>query len=139
MPWSKTQLVVGLLGALAALASTVGVSSLGQDNVPLKWDGYLILRIRTDSGGLTAQQRAEVIQLRLQNLMEQQFAHEQEDIIGRIAVRRFGKEMTIGTPDHLIMTVTWADARACNSTVFWLAHYWRARLLEALIMATKTG
>jgi hypothetical protein len=137
--WTKTRLAVGLLGALAALASSLGVSSLGQDNVPLKWDGYLILRIRTDSGGLTAQQRAEAIQLRLQNLMEQQFAHEQEDIIGRIGVRRFGNEMVIGTPDHLIMTVTWADARACNSSVFWLAHYWRARLVEALIIATRTG
>jgi hypothetical protein len=128
-----------VVGALLALGATLAVSSLGQDNVPLIWDGHLILRIRVGSGGLTSAERASEIQMRLEDLMADQFANERADIIGRIAVHKYGKELTIGTPDRLLMTVTLADARACNSTVFWLAQYWRARIIEAMIIATRTG
>lgn len=137
----KTHLrvAIGLLGALMALAGAVSIGSLGQDNVPLTWDGRLILRIRVAAGGLTPTQRASEIQMRLEDLMADQFTREHEDIVGAITVRQVGKEAVIETPQRLLMTVTWADARANNSTVPWLAQYWRARLLEALIIATRTG
>jgi len=137
----KTHLrvAVGLLGALMALAGAVGIGSLGQDNVPLAWDGYLILRIRVAAGGLTPAERAAVIQMRLQDLMADQFAREEEDVVGQITVRKVGREAVIEAPGRLLMTVTYNDARANHSTVWWLAQYWRARLLEAMIIATRTG
>ncbi len=137
----KTHLrvAIGILGALMALAGAAGIGSLGQDNVPLTWDGRLILRIRVAAGGLTPTERASEIQMRLEDLMADQFTREHEDVIGAITVRQVGKEAVIETPHRLLMTVTWADARVNNSTVPWLAQYWRARLLEALIIATRTG
>ncbi len=121
------RVAVGVAGALMALTAALSVGSLGQDNVPLIWDGHLILRIRVAAGGLTPGERASEIQLRLEDLMAEQFASEHDDIIGRITVRKFGGEAVIETPSGLLMTVTQADARACNSGVFWLAQYWRWR------------
>jgi hypothetical protein len=114
-------------------------ASLGQDRVPLMHDGYTILRIRVGSGGMTAMQRVEEIQLRMQDLMAQQFHAETQDIVGRVSAHRWGKEMVIGTPDCLLLTVTQADARANHSSAQWLANHWRDRMLEALIIATRTG
>ncbi len=122
-----------------ALAGAFCLGSLGQDNVPLTWDGHLILRLRVAAGGLTPAQRATEIQMRLENLMADQFAREHEDLVGQIAVRQAGREVVIEGPGRLLMTVTEADARANNSSVYWLAHYWRGRLLEAMIIATRTG
>ncbi len=133
------RVAVGVLGALMALAAALSVGSLGQDNVPLTWDGHLILRIRVAAGGMTPAQRAAEIQLRLQDLMAEQFAHEDEDLVGRITVRKLGRETVIEAPGRLLLTVTQPDARANNSSVYWLAQYWRGRLLEAMIIATRTG
>lgn len=125
--------------ALAVLMGVPTCASLGQDRVPLQHDGYLILRIRVGSGGLTPAQRVSEIQLRMHDLMSQQFHAETQDIIGRVSAQRWGKEMVIGTPDCLLLTVTTADAKANRSSVDWLAHYWRERMVEALIIATRTG
>ena len=134
-----TRVAVGVAGALMALAAALSVGSLGQDKVPLIWDGHLILCIRVAAGGMTPAERASEIQMRLQNLMADQFAQEGEDLVGRITVRKVGKEAVIEAPGRLLMTVTWVDARANNSTVWWLAQYWRARIIEAMIIATRTG
>ena len=133
------RVAVGLVGALMALAAALSVGSLGQDNVALVWDGHLILRIRVAAGGMTPAERASEIQMRLEDLMADQFAREHEDIVGRITVRKVGGETVIEAPGRLLMTVTQADARACHSGVFWLAQYWRGRLIEAMIIATRTG
>ena len=130
-------LPVGL--ALALLVGVPTCASLGQDRVPLQHDGYLILRIRVGSGGMTPAQRVSEIQLRMQDLMSQQFHSETTDIVGRVAAQRWGKEMVIGTPDCLLLTITSADAQANHSSVQWLSRYWRDRMLEALIIATRTG
>ena len=130
------------LAAGLALCLLMGVptcASLGQDRVPLQHDGYLILRIRVGSGGMTPAQRVSEIQMRMHDLMAQQFHSETVDVIGRVSTQRWGQEMVIGTPDHLLLTVTQADARANHSSVKWLARYWRERMVEALIIATRTG
>ena len=134
------RLAVGAAGlALALIMGMPTCASLGQDNVPLMHDGYLILRLRVGSGKLTAAQRMEEIQLRMQDLMSQQFGQEGRDVVGKIAARKWGKEMVIGTPDCLLLTVTRADAKANSSSVAWLAHHWRDRMVEAMIIATRTG
>ena len=133
------RVAVGVLGALMALAAMLSSGSLGQDNVPLIWDGHLMLRIRVAAGGLTPEQRAAEIQMRLEDLMADQFAHEREDIVGRITVRKLRREAVIEGPSGLLLTVTQADARANEATVPWLAKYWRARIEAAMIVATRTG
>jgi hypothetical protein len=77
--------------------------------------------------------------MRLEDLMADQFSREREDVIGGITVRKAGGEAVIETPNRLLMTVTRDDARANHSTVWWLAQYWRARIIEAMIIATRTG
>ena len=133
------RVAVGLAGALMALAGMLCSGSLGQDNVPIIWDGHLMLRVRVGAGGMTPQQRAAEIELRLEDLMADQFAHDRQSLVGRIRVRPVGNEAVIETPERLLLTVTQADARANEATVPWLAQYWRGRIEAAMIVATETG
>ena len=140
MKLPSTRLAVLAMGAALALIMGAPTSAgLGQDNVPLMHDGYLILRLRAGSGGMTAGQRVNEIQLRMQDLMAQQFAHESKDIVGRIAAKRWGKEWIIATPDRLLLTVTQADAHVNDTSPAWLARHWRDRMMQAMIIATRTG
>ncbi len=131
--------VAALAAALVFMLGAPTCASLGQDKVPLMHDGYLILRLRVGCGGLTAQQRKTEIQLRMHNLMARQFAQQDQDLVGQVVAKKWGKDMIIGTPDHLLLTVTRTDARANNCDVTWLANYWRNRMVQALIIATRTG
>jgi hypothetical protein len=121
------------------LAAMLCAGSLGQDNVPLIWDGHLMLRVRVAAGGLTPEQRADEIELRLEDLMADQFSHEREDIVGRIIVRPFGRDAIIEGPSGLLLTVTLADAHANDEGVTALAADWRDRIEAAMIVATRTG
>ena len=136
---TKRLAVLAMGAALALLMGAPTSAGLGQDDVPLMYDGCLILRLRAGSGGMTAAQRVEEIQIRMQDLMAQQFAHDGKNIVGRISAKKWKKEWTIGTPDCLLLTVTTADARVNNTNAKWLARYWRDRMLQAMIIATKTG
>jgi hypothetical protein len=133
------RVAVGLIGALMVLAAVLGTASLGQDNIPVFWDGHLMLRVRVAAGGLTPEDRASEIQMRLEDLMADQFSHERQDLVERIAVRPFGGEAVITGPSGLLLTVTQADARANDTTIPWLAEYWRGRVEAAMIVATQTG
>ena len=135
----KRLAVAAVALGLALIMGAPTCASLGQDEVPLQHDGYVILRLRVGNGGMTAEQRVEEIQLRVQDLMSQQFAQESRDIVGQISARKWGSEMVIGTPDCLLLTVTRADAKANHSSVPRLARYWRNRMVEVMIIATRTG
>ena len=133
------RVAVGLIGALMVLAAVLCAGSLGQDNVPLIWDGHLMLCVRVAAGGLTPEQRAAEIELRLEALMADQFSHERENLVERLTVRPFGGEAVIEGPSGLLLTVTRADARANDDDVLPLARYWRDRIEAAMVVATQTG
>lgn len=139
MPRLFRCMAVVLVVLLVTLGASLVGAALGQDKVPIVHDGYLILCIRVAQGEMTAAERASEIEIRIQNLMAYQFAYEDEDIIGQIRARRWQGEAIIATPNHLLLTVTLADARANNSDCLALARLWRNRLARAMIIATRTG
>jgi hypothetical protein len=127
--------------ALAAtgLALSTSWAALGQDKAEVRHNGYIILRVRVGVGGLAAVRRADEVQLRLQALMSDQLADERRDLVGQVRIRHEGRTVTLRDRGRLLIEVTEADARACNSTRDGLAELWRRRVVKGLIMATRTG
>lgn len=128
---------LGLLVLVAGLA-LLG-NNLGQDNVPLVYDGHLILRIRVAAGGQSAIQRAEIVQQRLLRVMEWQFSTDENLIPSQIHVERHKECAVIACGPLSIITVTPLDARANKTTIQDLAILWRNSLSQVLEIATITG
>ena len=122
------------------VAGVAAYGALGQDNVPVTYDGYTLLRVRVSAGGMTAEQRASEIQMRLEDLMAAQFADDTSDLVPHgIRVGRQAGEVVIVAGDQLLLTVTREDARVNDTDPVWLARHWRDRVAQAMVIATRTG
>lgn len=91
------------------------------------WLGsHLLLRIRTAAGGYSIEQRVDAIQLRANNLLQE------DKVVSAVTVQKSGYDANIYTDGELFMTVTAADARANGTTVEALANQWAQRIKRIL-------
>lgn len=131
----------------AALALCVAVlvlvllgNNLGQDRIPLSYGGQLLFTVRVGAPGLTAPQRAEIVQQRLLRAINWQFENPNEQPVPeKIKIRRVGENALIVCGPLSIVTVTPLDARANKTSVNGLATIWCKRVAKVLEIATQTG
>ena len=126
----------GLLGALVAVGAAVILlagSARAVDDTVIVIGNEQVLRIRADSGGFTAAQRADALRKRLleiyQALGRDNRPLQAEDVTldatpGRPAIRVRGM---------LLLSVTAEDAAVNGSSLEDLSRLWHKRLREALV------
>lgn len=120
MRW--TVLVVGLAIMMEwSIASAQNEVALG---------GELFFRLRVAAGGLSEEQRAEILQERLTKIYTALFTHQVS--VHQVRVCRINGEVTICVGDILLVTVTEGDARANGTTPSQLAEQWCENTQRAL-------
>ncbi len=118
----RTALVFGLTVMMGwSVASAQSEVALG---------GELFFRLRVASGGLSEEQRAEILQERLTRIYTALFTHQVST--QQVTVRHINGEVTICVGDLLLVTVTERDARANQTTVSHLANQWLENTRQAL-------
>jgi hypothetical protein len=132
----RAALVLLVAGAGLALLG----NNIGQDRAEIGFDGHVILTLRVGWGGLSVQQRADVIQQRLLRVMEWEFENQAETpVVDQTRIRPVGDSLVISCGPLDLISVTPLDARANRSTAAGLAQLWRKRIAEVLVIATQTG
>jgi hypothetical protein len=123
-----------VLPALAVVFVFVGRPALAVDDNVIVIGDTQVLRIRADSGGFTAKQRADALRKRLIEIYQQIVTS------GRaLKPEEVTLDLTPGKPSirvrgMLLLSVTQDDAKVNgNSTLEDLAQLWHARLRDALI------
>lgn len=116
-------LLFGWLCVAVALPEPVGEVTVG---------GELILRIRFSAGGMTPQQRANAITMRLRTILADPDLKPSDVVVKPIA----GGEVGIYVKDHLLVTVDRAHADFHKTTPIKLGEVWAKHLREVLPQVT---
>ena len=122
---SKVHVVGSLLLLGNALAAAPAARALEPGEIAL--GGEVVLRLRVPSGGYTLQQRGDVVQQRLVEILSL------EDLAaGDVAVRTTRYGPTIYVRDKQLLTVDGPTARAAGGTPEQIAPVWARRLAQVL-------
>ena len=116
---NRTIAVVAAVAILMALAVTQTCAAV-QD---VYMADFLLLRIRCPAGGFTAQQRADAVEMRVNNLLRLGGFD-----LSTIEVRKSGDDMVLYANGQLLVTVDPCTALANNTTPEQLAEVWAQRL-----------
>ncbi|MCS6830624.1 MAG: hypothetical protein RMM08_01460 [Armatimonadota bacterium] len=90
--------------------------------------GELILRIRFSAGGMTPQQRADAITMRLRNILEDPNIQPSDITVKPVA----GGEAAIYIKEHLLVTVDRRHADLHKTTPLQLGEIWAKHLREVI-------
>lgn len=120
-------IVIGLLFGWFCIA-TAQQEPVGEVTV----GGELILRIRFSAGGMTPQQRADAITMRLRTILADPNLKPSDVVVKPIA----GGEAGIYVKDHLLVTVDKAHADFHKTTPTKLGEVWAKHLREVLPQVT---
>ncbi|MCD6351802.1 MAG: hypothetical protein J7M26_06755 [Armatimonadetes bacterium] len=131
-----------VLAAGAVLATTVSApqsvssSSAQPQPVPVCYGGYVLLRIRPASWGLSPAQRACIVTQRFVRLVGEGFRAISRGIeLPKPRVDRCHGNWVVLTGNVVLVTATSADARANKTSARGLAEVWARRASHALEMA----
>ncbi|MGQ9487249.1 MAG: hypothetical protein ACUVTY_12125 [Armatimonadota bacterium] len=116
-------LLLGWFCIAAAQPEPVGEVTVG---------GEFILRIRFSAGGMTPQQRADAITMRLRTILTDPDLKPSDVVVKPIA----GGEAGIYVKDHLLVTVDRAHADFHKTTPIKLGEVWAKHLREVLPQVT---
>ncbi len=121
----KTRLSV----AVALLFAAISLC-LAQQEPPgeVTVGGELILRIRFSAGGMTPQQRADAITMRLRTILQDTNIQPSDVVVKPIA----GGEAAIYVKDHLLVTVDKRHAEVHKTTPLKLGEIWAKHLRKVL-------
>lgn len=108
--------------AILMIASAVSVIAASGD---VMIANFLFLRMRCPAGGYTAEQRADAIQTRANELLTLDGLD-----LSTVTVSKVGKEAAIYAGGRLLVTVHECDARANKTTPMKLAQIWADRFRE---------
>lgn len=116
--------------AVASQAAQIGGRPVGEVLV----NGTVVIRMRTDSGGFTARERAEIIADRISRWVDGAFSPYD------LAVRQgaYG-DAELRAAGQLLVTANAEEAAALDSTAMGLAQAWRDNIMMALGVAPSTA
>ncbi|MDO8587820.1 MAG: hypothetical protein Q7T82_12370 [Armatimonadota bacterium] len=115
--------VISTLFALVLLAFSTAFASDGDVTLA----GRVVLRIRYPAAGYTIAERADAVQIRLNEVLGMGPIQPED-----VKIKRVNKETAIVVKDQLIITVDWTTARANKTTPEKLGQIWAANLRSAL-------
>ncbi len=125
-----------LASALALAAAALSVCTAVAP-IPVCHNGFLILRVRTDAWGLSAQRRAVIVQQRFSALISDALEAQAKDRpVPRPVARRLNGDWVVMARGCVLVTVTELDAAANNTAPGPLAKLWAERFGAALLLAT---
>ena len=87
--------------------------------------GYMLFRMRCPSPGLTAQQRADIIQARVNELLDWDGFD-----VNSVHVKKCGKDAAVYADGKVLVTVDPETARLNKTTTEGLAQVWAQRVRE---------
>lgn len=111
--------------AFALLTGTAASIAAQQNEVVM--GEYLLLRVRCDAGGYSAQERTDIIQKRANSVLTYG-----RYTVDDIHVKPVGEDVAVYVGDQLLVTADWCEARANRTTPRGLAEVWAARLREIM-------
>lgn len=114
-----------LLSLMGALLVAVGFA---QSYVDISIGGKLIMRLRAGYGNMSVEERARIVEERLNELLGARLTEEQ---ITLKEVRK-DQQYEIYIRGRLLITVTPADAEAAKMSVKQLAEHWLKQLRQTL-------
>lgn len=122
--------IILLICVVALMSGLVPVAMAAQPG-EIMMGGYLLWRIRCGSAGFTLEQRTDIIQARVNNLLE---LGAFDPSMIRIVPK--GTDVSLYAGDDLIITIDECTARANRTTPAGLAQVWAQRLREIYPLAT---